>query len=75
MLEDVNRPDSVIRSMNTARYRQLLEAGALNDGILPKLENAFDALGKGVNEVLIGDAADLRTNTGDVTTGTLITRD
>ena len=75
VLEDVNRPDSVIHSMNMARYRKLLEAGALHDGILPKLENAFDAISKGVSEVLIGDAADLRTNTGAVTTGTLITRD
>ena len=75
VLEDVDRPDSVIRAMNVARYQQLLKAGALHDGILPKLENAFDALSKGVHEVLIGDAADLMNNTGPVTVGTLITRD
>ncbi|MFM7328700.1 MAG: acetylglutamate kinase [Bacteroidota bacterium] len=75
VLEDVSKPDSVIRSMTKARYQQLLTAGALHDGILPKLENAFDAISKGVKEVLIGDAADLRTNTGAVTTGTLITQD
>ena len=75
VLADVNNPNSVIRNINTQRYRELLEAGALHDGILPKLENAFDAISKGVQEVLIGDAKDLITNTGPVTTGTLITRD
>jgi len=74
VLSDVNNPASVIQNINSERYRQLLSDGVLHDGILPKLENAFDAISRGVKEVLIGDAADLLTNTGAETTGTLITR-
>lgn len=74
VLSDVNNPASVIQNINSERYRQLLSEGVLHDGILPKLENAFDAISRGVKEVLIGDAADLLTNTGAETTGTLITR-
>jgi acetylglutamate kinase len=53
-------------------YRQLLNEGKLEGGILPKLENAFGAIRQGVSEVLIGDAADLSANTGPDTEGTLI---
>jgi acetylglutamate kinase len=44
------------------------------DGILPKLENAYAAIGAGVKEVLIGEANDLLKNTGAQTDGTLITQ-
>lgn len=73
VLENVNDPKSVLRHIDTARYRALLESGALHDGILPKLENAFQAIRDGVQEVLIGDAADLLRNTSQDTVGTLIT--
>lgn len=73
VLADVNAPDSVIRHLSGALYAELLEKGALADGILPKLENAYAAIDAGVNEVLIGDAADIAQNTGIETAGTLIT--
>lgn len=73
VLEDVNKPESTIRHMDGKRYADLLAAGALHDGILPKLENAFAAIHAGVREVLIGDAADLSQNIGEETKGTLIT--
>ena len=73
VLEDINQPDSVITSLNMPRYKQLLEAGALHDGILPKIEAAFKAIHSGVKEVVIGHAGDLIRNTGSETTGTLIT--
>lgn len=73
VLEDVNQPDSVITNLNMPRYKQLLEAGAFHDGILPKIEGAFKAIHSGVKEVVIGHANDLSRNTGIETTGTLIT--
>ncbi|HEX8039393.1 MAG TPA: acetylglutamate kinase [Chryseosolibacter sp.] len=73
VLSDVNDPASVIRRMPRGLYEQLLEKRALVDGILPKLENAFDAIAAGVKEVLIGEAGDLLKNTGPSTEGTLIT--
>jgi acetylglutamate kinase len=73
VLKNVNDEDSVVRHLNESAYQRLLKEGALADGILPKLENAFSAIHSGVKEVLIGDAKDLVKNTGKETVGTLIT--
>jgi acetylglutamate kinase len=73
VLRDVNDLDSVIHHMPKSLYYQLLVKNALADGILPKLENAYAAIGAGVKEVLIGEAGDIMKNTGDETAGTLIT--
>ncbi|MCZ0211561.1 hypothetical protein OZK63_40075, partial [Streptomyces sp. UMAF16] len=37
-------------------YAQLKAQGIIADGMLPKLENAFTALQKGVQRVIIGKA-------------------
>ncbi len=73
VLMDVNDDDSVITHISEEKYKSLLTQHVLADGILPKLENAFASIHKGVKEVLIGDANDLIMNTGDKTSGTLIT--
>lgn len=73
VLRDVNDPDSVIRHMPRTLYEALLKEGALADGILPKLENAYAAIAAGVKEVLIGEASEIEKNTGLETAGTLIT--
>lgn len=73
VLRDVNDLDSVIHHMTKKLYKELLEVKALADGILPKLENAYAAIDAGVKEVLIGEAGDVRKNTGEKTEGTLIT--
>jgi acetylglutamate kinase len=73
VLRDVNDAGSVIHHMTRKLYDELLEKKALMDGILPKLENAYTAIQGGVNEVLIGEAGDLRKNIGEHTEGTLIT--
>lgn len=72
ILENVEDDASVIRYINPAIYTQLKAEQKLFAGILPKLENAFDAIRKGVKEVLIGHADDLVQNTTGSTTGTLI---
>lgn len=71
---DLHDAQSVIRQLDTQSYQKLLQQGALVDGILPKLENAFQAIQKGVREVLIGDSVNLLKNTGPDTEGTLIVR-
>jgi len=73
VLQDVNRPESVIHHLPKKMYEELLMKQAFADGILPKLENAFAAIEAGVKEVLIGEAADLAKNMGNDTAGTLIT--
>lgn len=74
VLMDVNADDSVITNLHRQKYSELLSKGVFADGILPKLENAYNAIDAGVKEVLIGDAVDLLSNTGMQTTGTLITQ-
>jgi len=73
VLENVENPLSVIRHLPKHTYDHLLEKKVFADGILPKLENAYAAIHAGVKEVLIGEAADLISNTGTITEGTLIT--
>ena len=72
VLKDVNDEGSSIRLLHEANYKELLAHGALADGILPKLENAFSAIHAGVKEVLIGGASDLLKNIKEETEGTLI---
>lgn len=72
VLRNIHDENSVIRTLTTNLYHELLMQGALADGILPKLENAFAAIRSGVREVLIGDATHLTSNTGQETIGTLV---
>jgi len=59
VLRDVSDDESCIDCINQASFRQLKEEGVIADGMLPKLDNAFHALGKGVSAVTIGHAAQL----------------
>ncbi len=74
VLMDVNKDDSVITHLPRKLYDELLQKDVFADGILPKLENAYNAINAGVKEVLIGEATDLLKNTGQKTDGTLITQ-
>jgi acetylglutamate kinase len=74
VLHDVQHDDSVIHHLPRKMYEELLGKNVFADGILPKLENAYEAIYAGVKEVLIGDARDLIQNTGKETAGTLITQ-
>ncbi|MFT4023592.1 MAG: acetylglutamate kinase [Flavihumibacter sp.] len=73
ILGDIEQADSVITRLDKTTYASLKAAGKLFAGILPKIDNAFAAIDAGVKEVLIGHAGDLLQNTGETTTGTLIT--
>ncbi|WP_143305265.1 acetylglutamate kinase [Chitinophaga vietnamensis] len=72
VLSDPNDDNAVINLINKDIYQQLLTDKVLSDGILPKLQNAFSAIGNGVKEVLIGHAADVLSNTTGQVAGTLI---
>ena len=56
VLTDVNDDNSVIDKITLANYGELKESGIIADGMLPKLENAFDALQFGVDKVIIEHA-------------------
>lgn len=60
VLRDADDDDSVISCITQADFPALVEQGIVSGGMLPKLENAFDAIRAGVHEVVItrADALD-----------------
>ena len=60
VLRDADDDDSVISCITQAEFPVLVEQGIVSGGMLPKLENAFDAIQAGVQEVVItrADALD-----------------
>lgn len=61
VLQDVNDDDSVIPSIDSSSFEELKAKGIVADGMLPKLENAFTALRKGVSKVVICSAEEILT--------------
>ena len=56
VLTNINDKDSVIEHIDTQKYTSLKAEGIIADGMLPKMENCFDALNKGVAKVHIANA-------------------
>ncbi|WP_316930112.1 acetylglutamate kinase [Hymenobacter sp. IS2118] len=56
VLADIIDEKSVIPTITLVDYAELKESGIIADGMLPKLENAFDALQYGVEKVIIEHA-------------------
>ena len=59
VLTDPNDDTSVIHSIHEDQFRQLVQEGTISGGMIPKLENAFAAIHKGVTQVIICCADDL----------------
>lgn len=59
VMEDVDRPESLIPHLTQAEYAALRQRGVVNRGMLPKLDNAFRAIDLGVASVQIKHAANL----------------
>lgn len=57
--------DSVIPHINSASYKELTADGTISGGMIPKIDNAFNALRNGVEEVIItkADAIDDKAGT------------
>lgn len=68
VLEELNNDDSVIENMNTQKYEQLKIEGVITDGMLPKLDNCFNALNKGVTKVIIGNSSIIKIENQKYTT-------
>lgn len=68
VLKDFNDKDSVIKHINAPIYKQLIEEGSISDGMLPKLENCFDALQQGVTRVYLGNTSMLSQENDTYTT-------
>ena len=64
VLRDVADRDSVITELTPDTYAKLRTDGVIGGGMIPKLDNAFQAIAAGVDRVVIGDLASLRTGGG-----------
>lgn len=53
VLRDETDDNSVIPTLCAADFKQLVEEGIIQGGMIPKLENSFEALDAGVSEVVI----------------------
>lgn len=53
VLEDIDDERSLITTLSYNRYHQLKEAGAIHEGMIPKLDTAFEALRQRVKQVRI----------------------
>lgn len=59
VLMNVDDDNSVINEITAGKFEQLKTDGIVADGMLPKLENAFKAIGNGVKSVVICSAENI----------------
>jgi acetylglutamate kinase len=71
VLQDFSDKNSVIKLINSKKYQELLNDSIIADGMLPKLENCFDALKNGVHQVKMGNTSMLTKENDNYTTITL----
>ena len=64
VLTDINDENSVIKQISADKFEQLKAEGVIQDGMIPKLENAFDAIRAGVKQVIITKADAIGKNEG-----------
>jgi len=55
VLSDITNENSIIENINYEKYLALKENKTVNEGMLPKMENCFNALNNKVNKVSIGN--------------------
>ncbi|ASW74018.1 acetylglutamate kinase [Chryseobacterium piperi] len=72
VLEDVDNPDSIIKSVSQEDFSILKEEGKLHKGILPKLENALGAIKNNVNKVFLIKETELKNHIENHHAGTQI---
>ena len=69
VMRDVDDETSVIPHINTSDFKQLADNGTIQGGMIPKIQNAIEALDAGVKEVIITKATTI-----DGSRGTKITK-
>ncbi|MEZ4901337.1 MAG: acetylglutamate kinase [Spirosomataceae bacterium] len=72
VLSDPNDDNAVIPHLNFAAYTELKAEGVINKGMIPKLDNAFEALQHGVAKVTICHAEELVKAVEDGNAGTTL---
>jgi len=66
VLMDENDDDSVIPEITRTLFDEYVEKGIIQGGMIPKLENSFEAISAGVTKVVITKASEINGNCGTV---------
>lgn len=64
VLSDENNDESVIPYIDRETFKRYVASGVIQGGMIPKLENAFQAIDAGVHEVIITKASEIGKNSG-----------
>lgn len=64
VLADIDDESSVIRSITSECYAQLKKDGIVSGGMIPKVDNAFKAIARGVDKVIIKSSDDILSDAG-----------
>ena len=56
--------ESVIPEIDSVSFQKYVDEGIIQGGMIPKLENAFQAIDAGVKQVIITQASEIHKNTG-----------
>lgn len=59
VLRDLDDPASVIKTITKADFDPMVADGTISAGMIPKLQNAFEAINSGVSKVVITSPSDL----------------
>lgn len=66
VLKDENDDDSIIPEITRPLFDEYVENGIIQGGMIPKLENSFEAISAGVTKVVITKASEINGNCGTV---------
>ena len=66
VLINENDDESVIPEITRPLFDEYVKKGIIQGGMIPKLENSFEAIQAGVKKVIITEASEINKNTGSV---------
>lgn len=66
VLMDENDDESIIPEIDREAFKKYVDEGIIQGGMIPKLENAFQAIDAGVRRVVITQASEINNGTGTI---------
>ena len=72
VLSDFENKDSIIPKLNFDSYQDLKQKGVISKGMIPKMDNSFDAIKNGVSKVVICHSDNMLMASLGVETGTVL---
>jgi acetylglutamate kinase len=66
VLTDIDNPNSLIEEITPSLYAKLKDEGVINKGMIPKIDNALNAVANGVAKVVIKNSDNLLNERGTI---------